>query len=74
MNLTLTFDPMTLTSLYFLALVSVYPRSNFGIDPTYRTGDIDKNMCYGPTNQPTDRPTHRVAHHLVCDYQMLTIV
>ena len=33
-NLTLTFDPMTLTSYQILALIDVYPHTYFGFNPT----------------------------------------
>ena len=44
MNLTLTFDPMTLTSLKILALVDVYPSTKFGFNPTNSTGVITNNV------------------------------
>ena len=34
MNLTLTFDPMTLTFYQMIALINVYPHTNFGFNPT----------------------------------------
>ena len=33
-NLTMTFDPMTLTSHQLQALINVYPHTNFGFNPT----------------------------------------
>ena len=56
-NLTLTFDPMTLTSYQSLALIDVYPHTYFGFNPTNVKRDIDKNVCLLPTNQRTDQRT-----------------
>ena len=66
MNLTLTFDQMTLTSLQILALVDVHPHTKFCFDPTYSIRYIDKNVrllrTNGPTNQPTNQPTNKTIH------------
>ena len=60
MNLTLTFDPMTLTLYHILAFTDVHPHSYFGFNPTNSIWDIDKTfVCYGPTDGPTDGPTNR---------------
>ena len=59
MNLTLTFDPMTLTSYQILVLIDVYPYTKFGFIPANSIGDINRNVCLlrtnGPTNQRTDQ-------------------
>ena len=57
MNLTLTFDPMTLTSLKILALIDVYPHTNLGFNLTDHKWDIDKNIRLLPTDGPTDGRT-----------------
>ena len=65
MNLTLTFDPMTLTSLQIVALINVYPHTKFGFILTNSIGDINRNVRLlrtdGPTNGPTNKTIHRDA-------------
>ena len=43
MNLTLTFDPMTLTLLQFVAFINVNPHPKFGFNPTKSTLVITRN-------------------------------
>ena len=59
MNLTFTFDPMTLTSYQILAVIDVYPHTFFGFNPTSGILDIDKNVRSLPTNGPTNGPTNQ---------------
>ena len=59
MNLTLTFDPMTLTSYQILALIDVNPHTYFGFNPTNGIWDIDKNVRLLPTDGPTNQPTNQ---------------
>ena len=44
LTLTLTFDPMTLTSLQILALINVYPHTKLGFNPTDSTLLTTKNV------------------------------
>ena len=66
MNLTLTFDPMTLTSYQILALIDIYPHTKFGFILTNSIGDINRNVHLlptdGPTNQPTNQRTNKTIH------------
>ena len=43
MNLTLTFDPITLTLYQFVAFINVYPHTKFGFHPTNSMLVITKN-------------------------------
>ena len=57
--LTLTFDPMTLTSYQILAFIDVYPHTYFGFNPTNSLWGIDKNVRSLPTNGPTNQRTNQ---------------
>ena len=46
MHLTLTFDPMTLTSQQILALIDVYHHTKFDFNPTNSTLVINKNISW----------------------------
>ena len=58
-NLTLTFDPMTLTSYQILALIDVNPHTKFGFILTNSIGDINRNVRLLPTDGRTDQPTNQ---------------
>ena len=62
MNLTLTIDPLTLTSYQILALINMYLHTKFGFSLTNSMWDIDLNVRFIRllrTNQPTDQPTNQ---------------
>ena len=50
-NLTMTFDPMTLTSHQLQALINAYPHTNFGFNPTNSIWNIDQKRSL-----MTDKP------------------
>ena len=57
MDLTLTFDLMTLTLYQLVAFIVVNPHTKFGFNPTYSTLVITRNA----QNRPTNNTAYRVA-------------
>ena len=62
MNLTLTFDPMTLTSYQILALIHIYPHTKFGFILNNSIGDINSNVRLLRTNGRTNGRTNKTIH------------